>query len=65
MKTLVDEQEIQSIPAISREGKKPQVVTTGIGSQGKETSGTPSAPQSPMDCYESCLDLSAEFLARG
>jgi hypothetical protein len=65
VKTLVDEQKIQSIPAISREGKKPQVVINGTGSQRKEISVTPSAPQSSTDCYESCLDLSAEFLARG
>ena len=65
MKTLVDEQEIQSSPTITRKEKKPQAVPNNIGSQKKEISETPSAPQSSTDCYESCLDLAAEFLARG
>jgi hypothetical protein len=65
VKTLVDEQEIQSSPAIAREERSRQGAPNGIVSQIKVVPVTTSAPQSLTDCYESCLDLSALFIARG
>jgi hypothetical protein len=65
VKTLVDEQEIQSSPAVSRKERKPQAAPSNIGSYKREMPTTSSVSAPPADCYESCLDLSAEFLARG
>ena len=63
MKTLVDEQEVQSSsPAIPQKARVPQA---GIQNQIKVEAKTPVVAQPQADCYESCLDLAALFLARG
>ncbi len=63
MKTLVDEQEVQaSRPAIPQKARAPQA---DIQSQIKAEAKTPVVAKPPADCYESCLDLAALFLARG
>ncbi|HEY4679254.1 MAG TPA: hypothetical protein VIJ01_18960 [Candidatus Angelobacter sp.] len=65
MKTLVDEQEIQSNPAIERdERSRHEAPKIGVR-QRVAVPATPPAAQSQTDCYESCLDLAAEFLGRG
>lgn len=63
MKTLVDEQEVQSSPAIGRDERSQQVAPTVIASQKKAVPAT--HPDAQTDCYESCLDLAALFLGRG
>jgi len=63
VKTLVDEQEVQSSsPAIPQKARVPQA---RIQSQTKAEAKTPAIAQPQADCYESCLDLAALFLARG
>jgi hypothetical protein len=63
VKTLVDEQEVQSSsPAIPQNARVPQA---RIQSQPKAEAKTPVVAQPQADCYESCLDLAALFLARG
>jgi hypothetical protein len=63
VKTLVDEQEVQSSsPAIPQKARVPQA---GIQSQTKAEAKTPVVTQPQADCYESCLDIAALFLARG
>lgn len=63
MKTLVDEQEVQSSPEIKRDERVRQVAPAVIVSQTKAVPPTPGDAQ--PDCYESCLDLAALFLGRG
>jgi len=63
VKTLVEEQEVQSSPEIGRDERSRQVAPTVIVSQKKAVSATP--PDTQTDCYESCLDLAAQFLGRG
>jgi len=63
VKTLVDEQEVQSSsPAIPQNAR---VLQAHIQSQTKAEAKTPVVAQPQADCYESCLDLAALFLARG
>jgi hypothetical protein len=63
MKTLVDEQEAQSSsPVIPQNAGAPQ---TRLQSPIKAEAKTPVIAQPQEDCYESCLDLAALFLARG
>ena len=63
MKTLVEEQEVQSSsPAVPQKARAPQA---RIQSQIKAEAKTPVVAQPQADCYESCLDLAAQFLARG
>jgi len=63
VKTLVDEQEVQSgSPAIPQKARVPEA---RIQSQAKAEAKTPVVAQPQADCYESCLDLAALFLARG
>ena len=65
MKTLVDEQEIQSSPATERDERSRQEAPKIIVTQRKAVQATPQAPPSQTDYYESCLDLAAQFLGRG
>lgn len=63
MKTLVDEQEVQSSsPALPQNAR---VSLARIQSQTKAEAKTPVVAQPQADCYESCLDIAALFLARG
>ena len=63
MKTLVDEQEVQSSsPVAPQKARAPQA---RMQIQIKAEAKTPVAAQPQVDCYESCLDLAALFLARG
>lgn len=62
MKTLVDEQEVQSSsPVIPQNAGAPKA---RIQSSIKAEAKTPVA-QPEVDGYESCLDLAALFLGRG
>jgi len=63
VKTLVDEQEVQSSPAIGRDERSRQVAPTIIVSQKKAAPAV--LPETQPDRYESCLDLAAQFLGRG
>jgi hypothetical protein len=63
VKTLVEEQEVQSSsPAIPQNVRAPQA---GMQNQIKVETKTPVVAQPQADCYESCLDLAALFLGRG
>ena len=63
MKTLVEEQEVQtSAQVVPQKAVVPQA---RIQSQIKAEVKTPVVAQPQVDCYESCLDLAAQFLARG
>lgn len=63
MKTLVDEQEVQSSsPVIPQNAGAPQA---RVKIQIKAEAKAPVVAQPQVDCYESCLDLSALFLPRG
>ena len=63
MKTLVDEQEVQSSsPVTPQIARAPQA---RIQSQIKAEAKTPVVAQPQVECYESCLELAALFLARG
>jgi hypothetical protein len=63
VKTLVDEQEVQSSPEIKRDERVRQETPVVMVSQKKVVPATPADTQ--QDCYESCLDLAALFLGRG
>jgi len=63
VKTLVDEQEVQSSPEIKRDERVRQVAPAVMVSQKKPVPATSADKQT--DCYESCLDLAALFLGRG
>jgi len=63
VKTLVDEQEVQSSPEIKRDERVRQVAPVVMVSQKKAVPATSADKQT--DCYESCLDLAALFLGRG
>ena len=66
MKTLVDEQEVQSsAPAITQDAKPRQAAQAVVWSQSKAEPKTPAVVPAQVDCYESCLDLAALFLPRG
>jgi len=59
----VDEQEVQSSsPAIPQKARAPQA---GTQNQIKVEAKTAVVAPPQADCYESCLDLAALFLARG
>ncbi len=63
MKTLVDEQEVQSSsPVVPQNARAPQA---RIESQIKAETKKPVVAQPQVDGYESCLELAAQFLARG
>lgn len=63
MKTLVNEEEVQSIsPVIPQNAGAPQARIQG---QIKVEVKSPVVAEAQVDCYESCLDLAALFLARG
>jgi hypothetical protein len=65
VKTL-DEQEVQSsAPAVSKNETVRQAAQKAFENKPKAEAKTPAVPQSQVDCYESCLDLSALFLGRG
>jgi len=66
VKTLVAEQEVQSSgAAITQDARPRQATQEVIRSQSKAEPKTPAVAQAQVDCYESCLDLSALFLPRG
>lgn len=63
MKTLVEEQEVQSSsPVVSQNMRAPQPrIEKQINAEAKPSV----VAQAQVDCYESCLDLAALFLPRG
>ena len=66
MKTLVAEPEVQSSsPASTQDARPRQAAQEVIRSQSKAEPKTPAVAEAQVDCYESCLDLSALFLGRG
>jgi len=66
VKSLVAEQEVQSSsPAVTQDAKPRQAAQEVIRSQSKAEPKTPAVAPAKVDCYESCLDLAALFLARG
>jgi hypothetical protein len=65
LKTVVEEQEIQStVQAISHDQRGRELAAREVRPQQKPKPA-PAGAQSSTDFYESCLDLSAQFLARG
>jgi len=63
VKTLVDEQEVQSSPEIKRDERVGKAAPVVMVSQKK--AATPMPPATQTEYYESCLDLAALFLGRG
>lgn len=65
MKTVIEEQEIQSTTqAAVRDQKSRELAVRELHVDQKPKTAAAAAKPSP-DCYESCLDLSALFLPRG
>jgi len=63
LKTVVEEQEVQSTAqVISREQKSRPVSEVSFHQKPQPQA---SGAQSKTECFESCLDLAAEFLGRG
>jgi len=63
VKTLVDEQEVQSsAPAVSSNERAAQA---SLAHKSKAEPKLVAVAQPQVDYYESCLDLSALFLGRG
>jgi hypothetical protein len=63
---ILDEQEVQSgTPAVSRNETVRQAAQKAFENKANAEPKTPAVAQSQVDCYESCLDLSALFLGRG
>ena len=63
MKTVIEEQETQA-QAVAQEPRKRDLAAPSVRVQQAPKPETMSA-QPNVDCYESCLDLSALFLPRG
>jgi hypothetical protein len=65
LKTVIEEQQTQVTgQAVAREPKKRELAVPSVHVQQAPKPETMSA-QPKVDCYESCLDLSALFLPRG
>lgn len=65
MKTVVEEQEVQSVvQPISREQKNRTQAVSEVRVHQKPRPEIADA-QSKTECFESCLDISALFLPRG
>lgn len=64
MKTLVEEQEMQSSAQPITQERSAQTIVRAVS---RLPESKPCAIETPsnVDGYESCLDLAAEFLARG
>jgi hypothetical protein len=65
LKTLVEEQEIQSITQAAVRDQKSREVAVREFHVHQQTKTATAAAKPLADCYESCLDLSALFLPRG
>ena len=65
MKTVIEEQETQiTAKAIPHEQISREQAVRSVRHQ-QAPSPAPNGAQAKVDCYESCLDLSALFLPRG
>ena len=65
MKTVIEEQETQATgQAVAQEPRKRELAVPSVSVQQAPKPEAISA-QPKVDCYESCLDLSALFLPRG
>ncbi len=69
MNTVIEEREVRpSSQAIPMDAKRRESAPQAARMQKDPIQAAPSmarVAQSPADCHQSCLDLAAEFIARG
>lgn len=60
--TIADKPKAETVPAVTKNEKRPERATVQTQAAAK---GVKTASAESTDSYPSCLDLAADFLARG